>query len=102
MIKVWIVFGDFGSWDSHRKTVLKVFSDEEKAKQFKEEYENNPQIKLAKELYRKWLYGGDEDDNGIILPKLTPDEKIIWNEMACAMDDFSEFNECIIEEFELN
>jgi hypothetical protein len=100
-MKVWIIKGDFGSWDSHRQKVLKVVDSEEKAILFKNEYESKPDILFAKELYYKWMNGGDEDEDGNIIPEMTPEEDEIWRKRFHELDDYCEFNNCIISEFDV-
>ncbi len=102
MDKVWIVYGDFGIWDSHIRRILKVFTDEEKAKAFKEAFEKDPKIKNIKELYYKWMYGGDEDDDDNLIPELTAEERLIWDDFSFEDRQLHDFIECVIQEFEVN
>jgi hypothetical protein len=100
-MKIWIVTGDYGSWDGHYRKNLKAFDSEAKAISFKEEYESNPEITLAKDLYNKWLNGGDEDDDGNITPELTEVEKEFMRINHTKINELAEFNECIIYEFDV-
>jgi hypothetical protein len=100
-MKVWIVTGDFGSWESHHRRNLKLFDSLEKAIKFKEEFELNPDLQIAKDLYHKFVYGGEEDANGILVPRFSVEEQIIWQNRSLEFNEFAQFNECILEEFEL-
>lgn len=103
-MKVWIVKANYGSWDSYHEKNLKVFDDEQKAKDFIQEYSSSEDIKIAKDLYRKQLWGGDEDEDGNIIEGLTEDDRKYIDNHPNIYEFFklAEFNECVIEEFELN
>lgn len=103
-MEVWIVKGDYGSWDDHGQTILKVFDSEKKALSFQDDYEKNPDIELSKTLYNKWIgiyddYDEDDDESEPVKIEMTPSEKIIWETRQSELMDLQNFNYCIVEKY---
>ena len=81
-MNVWVVMGMYNYDDCNVNGILKICSTEENAQKFKDEYDSNPHIPLVKELYRKWIYGGEEiyDDENSEDPKVIGYVEKITNE----------------------
>jgi hypothetical protein len=111
-MKVWVVKGLYEYDESRDIILLKICSTEEKANSFKNEYDNNPEIQLVKELYKRWLYGGDEiyyDDNSpepIVIgyvEHLTEEERLIFATYSFEKkQEYKHFDHSFVEEWEVD
>lgn len=101
MEKVYCVFIDKGSWDSHTYRLDKVFSDEDKADEYVSKI--TKEIKAKQALMPKDL-SEDEDFKGDyeVAHEKYKEEMKMFSEQYRDWYDWYEFNECIVEEFEIN
>lgn len=93
---VFVVKGEYGSWDSFHTKILKIFDDKLKAEKFIEDYSNSVLIKKSKEIYHK-IYSFDDSDDIIVLSE--EDKK--WRDENPDFWLVCEFNKCVIEEYNL-
>lgn len=103
MNKVYIVFKDSGSWDSHWVHVDKVFSNKNKADEYAKSI-NDKFAELKSNLPIDESYSEEFDMNKYdeCMEKLVKEKDEFKLKYNISSYDVEEFNECTVVEFEIN